>query len=50
MVQLLENTLHSLSEDEKQDIVKKFIEHASVQNYLSPYARVGRKVKAIVQY
>jgi len=30
MVQLLESTVHSLSEEEKRDIVKKFIEHANV--------------------
>ncbi len=43
---LLENTMHSLSEKEKQDIVKKFIEHVGVQNYLPPYARCGKEIES----
>ncbi len=35
--------MHSLSEKEKQNIVKKFIGHASVQNYLPPYVRCGKE-------
>ncbi len=35
--------MHSFSEKEKQDIVRKFIKHANVQNYLPPYARRGKE-------
>jgi hypothetical protein len=35
--------MHSLSEKEKQDIVKKFIKHATIQNYLPPYVRCGKE-------
>jgi len=35
--------VHSFNEEEKHDIVKKFIKHASVQNYLPPYARRGKE-------
>jgi hypothetical protein len=35
--------MHSLSDKEKQNIVRKFIEHAGVQNYLPPYARCGKE-------
>jgi hypothetical protein len=35
--------MHSFSEKEKQDIVRKFIKHAGVQNYLPPYVRCGKE-------
>ncbi len=35
--------MHSLNEEEKQDIVKKFIEHVGVQNYLTPYVKCGKE-------
>jgi hypothetical protein len=43
MVQLLESIVHSHSEEEKPDIVKKFIKYAGVLNYLPPYARRGKE-------
>ncbi len=35
--------MHSLNEEEKLDIVRKFIKYASVLNYLPPYARRGKE-------
>jgi len=42
-VQQMDSRLHSFNGEEKQEIVKKFIEHQGVVNYIPHYAILGKE-------
>jgi hypothetical protein len=46
MVQILKGTMLSLNEKEKNDIVRRFIEHCGVQQYLLDYVKYGKDVES----
>jgi len=45
-VQQMDSKLHSFNGEEKQEIVKRFIEHQGMVNYVPHYARVGKETKS----
>jgi len=42
----MDSKLHSFNGEEKQEIVKRFIEHQGMVNYVPHYARVGKETKS----